>query len=128
MISENDEVARRFVKKMTDKKIIREWKCDNISRYYINPIYTMTSRDITLDLYKLFKNDLDPHLTDKAKDDLAQLLYCENDPEYLIKLEKAYNSKKDIDMDSFLADLENKRNLEEALENSRKILKTKRIS
>ena len=99
MISENKEVARRFIKKMTDKGIIKEWKCDNYSRYYINPIYTMADRGITLDLYKLFKEELDPYLTEKAKADLSTILYYENSPEELVKLQEKSTQKQEEELD-----------------------------
>ena len=96
---DNPDSARKFIKKMTDKGIIKEWKCDNYSRYYINPIYTMADRGITLDLYKLFKEELDSYLTEKAKADLATILYYENSPEELVKLQEENAQKQEEELD-----------------------------
>lgn len=94
--------ARKFVKKMADKGIIKEWKCDSVSKYYINPIYTMADRGITLDVYKLFKEEIDPILTPKAIDDLAKILYYENNPEALIELERSERQQQDQESEDLL--------------------------
>lgn len=41
-------------------------------RYYINPIYTMGDRKITLTIYKLFQESLDRVLPNKAKENLQR--------------------------------------------------------
>jgi len=105
MISDNDEVARRFVKRMIDKGIIKEARIDSYSRYYINPIYTMTDSGITLDLYKLFKEIIDPYLTDKAKEDLATLIYYENNPSEIARLRAEHAQQQEAAADKMIEDL-----------------------
>ena len=90
--SKNPNSAWRAVKPLLEKGIIREWtskwKGGKTERYYINPLYTMRDSGITLDLYKLFKEELDPVLTDRAKKDLGTLLYYDCHPEELLALKE----------------------------------------
>ena len=95
--SKNPNSARVIVKPLLEKGVIREWtskwKGGKTERYYINPLYTMRDSGITLDLYKLFKEELDPYLTDKAKKDLGTLLYYEDHPEELLALKEKDRKK-----------------------------------
>ena len=96
---DNRNSARRFINKMTDKGIIKEWKCDDYSRYYINPIYTMADRGITVELYSLFKEELDLVLPEKAKKELSALLYFGNNPHELVKLQEENTQKQEEELD-----------------------------
>lgn len=112
MISKNPEVARRFVKKMMDKGIIRKWESEweggKIERFFINPLYTVRDKGISLNLYKLFKEELDLYLTDKAKKDLGTLLYYENNPDELVKLQDELACAEDESIEAMFEEMKAK--------------------
>lgn len=66
-----------FYKKLKDLDIIKAWHNDEGKTvYYINPVYTMADRGITLTVYKLFFDTLNKVLPYKAKVSLQAL--CSN--------------------------------------------------
>ena len=79
----NKTAGLAFFRLLLDKDVIKIITVNdnkgskNYNRYYINPIFTMRDRGITLDLYKLFRESIDPYLTDFARQDLQKLIYRE---------------------------------------------------
>lgn len=66
-----------FYQKLKDLDIIKEWHDDEgRTVFYINPVYTMADRGITLTVYKLFYDALNKVLPYKAKESLQAL--CSN--------------------------------------------------
>ena len=97
--------ARKFIKKMNDLGVIKEWKCVKTSRFYVNPIYTMAERGITLDLYKLFREVISPYLTTQAVDDMDTLVYYENNPTEIVRLRAEQAQQQEAEINAIAEDL-----------------------
>ncbi len=100
IFSDNPNSARRALKPLLEKGVIREWtskwKGGKAERYYVNPLYTLKDYGINLDQYKMFKEELDPILSDKSKEELGRLMYYDCHPEELLALkEKEFKELKE---------------------------------
>lgn len=118
----NSNSARRFINKMIELGIIKEGNIGGNERFFINPLYTMIGSGITLMVYQLFKEQLDPFLTEQAKIDLGELCYYENNPSEYIALERKKKQEQEEAADALLDKMfsperEQELALEEALDN-----------
>ena len=59
----------------------------------------MADRGITVELYSLFKEELDLVLPEKAKKELSALLYFGNNPHELVKLQEENAQKQEEELD-----------------------------
>lgn len=99
---DNRNSARRFINKMVELGIIKEGNIGGNERFFINPLYTMIGSGITLMVYQLFKEQLDPFLTEQAKIDLARLCYYEDNPSKYVALERKKKQEQEEAADALL--------------------------
>lgn len=78
-----------FLSRMKKLNIIKE---DGMGNYFINPLYTMASRGITVKVFLLFRKELEAVLNENAIKDLQTLAYYDLHPEELA-LEMERNKK-----------------------------------
>ena len=67
-----------FLSRMKKLNIIKE---DGMGNYFINPLYTMASRGITVKVFLLFRKELEAVLNENAIKDLQTLAYYDLHPE-----------------------------------------------
>jgi len=73
----NHSRAAKFYDRLREIELLKEWHNDDGETvYYINPVYTMADRGITLTVYKLFYKELNRVLPYKARISLQAL--CSN--------------------------------------------------
>lgn len=73
----NHSRAAKFYDRLREIELLKEWHNDNGETvFYINPVYTMADRGITLTVYKLFYKELNRVLPYKARISLQAL--CSN--------------------------------------------------
>lgn len=70
LLDAGEDSTKKYLSKCKKLGIIKKEKND----YFINPLYVMRVRNISLDLYQLFKIELDPYLSEQAKKDMAKLI------------------------------------------------------
>lgn len=70
LLDAGEDSTKKYLSKCKKLGIIKKAKND----YFINPLYVMRVRNISLDLYQLFKIELDPYLSEQAKKDIAKLI------------------------------------------------------
>ena len=97
--------ARKFVKRMMDLGIIKEMKCDKVSNFFVNPIYTMNAKDISVELYCLFKVELDKYLEQYKIEEIEKFLYYQNNPDELVELQEEEQRRFEQESDALLASL-----------------------
>lgn len=97
--------ARKFVKRMIDLDIIKEMKCDKVSNFFVNPIYTMNAKDISVELYCLFKAELDKYLEQYKIDEIEKFIYYQNNPDELVELQEDEQRRFEQESDALLASL-----------------------
>ncbi len=88
-----EDSCNRFLSRMKIKGLIKEYRMtgedsQSESHLYVNPVYTMKDTGISLNLYKLFKTEVDPFLTDFAKRDFEFMMYLEGNEELLVLAEE----------------------------------------
>lgn len=92
IIGGSEKRAREFLRKTINLGIIHELKIPNDGkpdfRYFVSPVYTMTSAGLTLHLYRLFREQLFRYLRPQAIIDLEKLIYYELHPEELVALKE----------------------------------------
>lgn len=83
-----------FLSRMKKLNIIKE---DGMGNFFINPVYTMASRGITLKVYLLFRKELEAILNENAIKDLQTLAYYDLHPEELVlAMEKKKQSLEEV--------------------------------
>jgi len=70
LLDAGEDSTKKYLSKCKKLGIIKKEKND----YFVNPLYVMRVRNISLDLYQLFKIELDPYLSEQAKKDMANLI------------------------------------------------------
>lgn len=90
IIGGHEKRVEEFLRKIMKLGIVQELRFlyDGYpyTRYYVSPVFTISSTGISLNLYKLFREQLLPYLTPQAIIDLEKLIYFEMHPEELAAL------------------------------------------
>ncbi len=101
------KTGSKFVKKLFDKKVICTCTINGNKkcvRFFVNPVLTIRSAGISLELYKLFKEQIDEKFP-MAKNDFEQLCYIEEHLSEVIDERNSNDELKDSEMDLFIESL-----------------------
>lgn len=93
LIGGNARKAREFLQKLIEQKLIYELRIEKSERYFVSPIYTMTSWGISPFLYAMFREQLLPLIPEQAVKDLDTLVYYREHPEKLAEAMKEDKEK-----------------------------------
>ncbi|MDP4158222.1 MAG: hypothetical protein Q8911_00460 [Bacillota bacterium] len=78
VIKDTERHTTTFIKRMIKARIIAKIDVkigdDKTIQYYFNPIYFFSSNRLSLNLYALFQKDLDPFLSNYAKQRFSKLM------------------------------------------------------
>lgn len=96
LIGLSKDRSQRFLAEMIKLDIIKVDEVDGCKRYFVNPIYAMADKAITLRLFKLFRESLVGVLTKQAVEDLDRLIYYDQNPSKLIELREKYDQEQKI--------------------------------
>jgi hypothetical protein len=81
----DEKAARGFFKALKDRDIIIEYKAEvkgkKESRFYINPLLTLSKHGIHPETYWMFKGLIDPYLSQNDKINLQKICYILHHPE-----------------------------------------------
>lgn len=76
LIETTPDQAARFLKRMEKAKVIKPISVpfdDRVEiQYYVNPLYFFSSNRLSLNLYAIFHEELNPHLPDYVKQEFAK--------------------------------------------------------
>lgn len=87
--------GKEFLDRMIRMGIIAE-RTDaktGISQFFLSPMYGMEGTELTLDVYLLFREQLDPHLSDFARQEFQKLAWISAHGEDVVAMKEEYEAR-----------------------------------